>query len=218
MPLLTEPASPSRRHLPVVAVAALSALLTPCVLTASQAGIGSAVAAPAARKPAVERSVVHWAPDRRIKGVVIHYQPHRYGRGESRVEIRDRAGRLLGLQDYSNCGTQGYQVERARWTPNSRFFVFSMRSGGGHQPWNHPTHFFGRRSRKFGSLDPLVDGIGIEDGRFHLQPRARVTVAVVGRARRTTLDLERLSRAQLREAWVDESQLLERLRKGRGYR
>jgi hypothetical protein len=138
-----------------------------------------------------------------------------YGNGESRVEIKDGIGRLLGSQDYSGGGTQGYHVERARWTPDLAFFVFSMESSGGHQPWHHPTHFFDLRRRKFGSLDTLVDPIGIQSGNFQVRPAARVTV--LGNQRRT-FDLHRLGLTRLREAWSDESQEQERLRKDRGYR
>jgi hypothetical protein len=165
----------------------------------------------------VSRQAVHWAPNRQVRAVVVHYKPLGYGNGESRVDIRDRRGRLLGSQDYSDGGTQGYQVGRAAWTADSRFFVFSTQSAGGHQPWHHPTHFYDRRTRRFGSLDAVVDGPGIDEGRFRLRPSARVTVRVLG-GRRATIDLRRLDSSRLRKAWIDESQLQQALKKERDNR
>jgi hypothetical protein len=163
------------------------------------------------------RRLVYWAPNGRFRAVVVEYQPLGYGNGESRMEISDRRGRLLGAQDYSDGGTQGYRLEKGAWTADSRFFVFSTESAGGHQPWHHPTHFYDRRSRRFGFLDGLIDGPGVEDGSFRLKPLARVTVRVLGR-RWATFDLRRLNRSRLRKAWVAENQLQQALKKERGNR
>src|SRR5262245_6541631 len=58
---------------------------------------------------------------------------------ESRVVIRARAGVTLASKDYSSPrGFNGYYVVNARWSPDSKFFVYSMASSAGHSPWQFP--------------------------------------------------------------------------------
>jgi|ERR1044071_9115189 hypothetical protein len=88
------------------------------------------------------------SPDKTLSAVVI---PVGEGeeRRENRVEIREAGGKLLLAKSFvSRDGEHGYIVSRAAWTPDSRFFVFSVYSSGGHQPWNFPTYFYYRADRK----------------------------------------------------------------------
>src|SRR5947208_15439392 len=96
---------------------------------------------------------VYWSPDHRTRILVRLHRPRLYGIGESRVDVFTSRGRHLGSRDYSDGGTQGYKVAKAEWTRNSRFFVYSTESSGGHHPWRSPTHFFDRRRSQFYSLD-----------------------------------------------------------------
>jgi hypothetical protein len=58
---------------------------------------------------------------------------------ESRIEVRTRSGRVLLKHDYgSEDGEHGYGVNKAAWTPNSQFFVYSLESSGGHSAWHSP--------------------------------------------------------------------------------
>ncbi|HEY5894274.1 MAG TPA: hypothetical protein VIT91_13700 [Chthoniobacterales bacterium] len=41
-------------------------------------------------------------------------------------------------------------------TPDSRFFVYSVASSGGHSAWHFPTHVFSRDRGEFLELDELV--------------------------------------------------------------
>jgi hypothetical protein len=151
---------------------------------------------PRASRP-VARRVVYRAPGERTRAVVTYYRPNRFGTRGSRVEIEDSRGRPIAAQDYSGGGTQGYEVTRAAWTRTARFFVFSVESAGGHQPWHFPTHFFDRRVGQFGLLDALVVGPGVSDPNFRLRKDNEVTVKPLDRPS-ITFDLGRLTETQSR--------------------
>jgi hypothetical protein len=69
---------------------------------------------------------------------------------ESRVVIRTSNGETLNSKDYSSPrGFNGYYVVNAKWSPDSRFFVYSMSSSGGHSPWQFPMAVYGGCSAKF---------------------------------------------------------------------
>jgi hypothetical protein len=72
---------------------------------------------------------------------------------ESRVEVRQSANRLIRFHDFSSRdGEHGYVVDHASWTPNSLYFVFSMRSSGGHSPMYAPIVFWSRDTGRFYQL------------------------------------------------------------------
>jgi len=67
---------------------------------------------------------------------------------ESAVELRTGPGKVLVRRSYqSDGGEHGYGVVKAQWTPDSKYFVFSLESSGGHQPWHSPVEHFLRISR-----------------------------------------------------------------------
>lgn len=114
------------------------------------------------------------------------------------VEIRTRKGRVLARRTYkSRDGEHGYGVVHTGWTPNSRFFVWSMESSGGHSPWHFPTDFWSRRDNRIYSLDRLVNGSVTSDG-FQVSPpdriRLRLKGSTVTEGVRRTLRLGRLVR------------------------
>ena len=109
--------------------------------------------------------------DGQFRAVVISLPHAADGSGESRVEIHAASGTLLCAQDHGSAdGQHGYRVERAAWTPDSRFFVYSLSSSGGHQPWHFPTHFIAVRGCKMRTLDDDVGPITAPDFR---DPTAR---------------------------------------------
>lgn len=68
------------------------------------------------------------------------------------------AGRLLAQRSYtSDDGEHGYGVVKAQWTPDSQFFVFSVVSSGGHQPWRSPVEYFNRKTHGFFNLDDVLN-------------------------------------------------------------
>jgi hypothetical protein len=76
---------------------------------------------------------------------------------ESRVVVRTVEGKTLTSRDFSSPrGANGYYVERARWSPDSQFFVFSMSSSGGHSPWSFPTWVFSRDKGVIASFNAMI--------------------------------------------------------------
>jgi hypothetical protein len=76
---------------------------------------------------------------------------------ESRVVIRTSKGATLTSKDYSSPrGFNGYYVVNAKWSPDSKFFVYSMSSSGGHSPWQFPMAVYGRNAVHGSEKDRIV--------------------------------------------------------------
>lgn len=71
---------------------------------------------------------------------------------------------------------QGWGVISAAWTPDSKFFVFSTSSSGGHGPWHSPTYAYSRQDNKIFSLDDRIGAVGSE--KFTLKTPDVVEVAL----------------------------------------
>ncbi len=100
---------------------------------------------------------VYVSPDGQLRAIV---QPSGKLGDESRIEIRISHGRRVYRKDFgSSDGEHGKGVAQASWTPDSKFFVWSMTSSGGHHPWSSPIDFYSRRLRSSRSLDAIVGGI-----------------------------------------------------------
>jgi hypothetical protein len=78
---------------------------------------------------------------------------------ESRVEFRDATGKLLSFKDYSSPrGDDGYYVVKGAWTPDSEYFVYSITSSGGHEPWSFPTAVYSRHGGVVRYVDSMIGG------------------------------------------------------------
>jgi hypothetical protein len=99
------------------------------------------------------------------------------GHRESRVKFYSNQSQLLCTVDFSSAdGEHGFGVVRATWTPDGKYFVFSLASSGGHQPWHKPTFFYSAGGREFHVLDNFVKAAGISKGDFGLEaPNTIVT-------------------------------------------
>lgn len=83
---------------------------------------------------------------------------------ESRVEIRSASGALLRRKSFvSSDHNHGEGVDHAQWTSDGRFFVFTTRSSGGHQPWHVATYFFSLARNRIYSLDAVLGRPVISD-------------------------------------------------------
>jgi len=103
------------------------------------------------------------APDHRLRAVVTAG-----ARGESRVEVREGA-RLVARRSFESAdGSHGFVVQHAEWSPNSQFFVFTLASSGGHQPWRYPAFAYSRRTHQLGALDNRIGALA--DPQFRLSP------------------------------------------------
>ena len=56
----------------------------------------------------------------------------------------------------SNNETNGRNVVKAEWSPDSKFFVFSTFSSSGHSSWNFQTFVYSTEANKFASVDEKV--------------------------------------------------------------
>ena len=78
---------------------------------------------------------------------------------ESRVVIRTAKGETLTSKDYASPrGFNGYYVVNAKWSPDSKFFVYSLSSSGGHSPWQFPIAVYSRGKNAFGPFSDMIDG------------------------------------------------------------
>jgi hypothetical protein len=86
------------------------------------------------------------------------------GSEESKVVVKTKNGRTICSKSYaSEDGTHGLVVQKAAWTPDSRFFVYSMSSSGGHKPWHFPADFCSIHHSITRSLDNYVGPITVSD-------------------------------------------------------
>lgn len=76
---------------------------------------------------------------------------------------------MCSLNFSSEDGEHGYGVVKAAWTPDQKYFVFSMTSSGGHQSWHAPTLFYSVRRTEIDSLDSYIAAAGISKGDFALK-------------------------------------------------
>ena len=77
---------------------------------------------------------------------------------ESNVVIRSMSGAVLASKDYSSPGgANGYYVLSAKWSPDSRFFAYSMMSSGGHSPWSFPIWVYSVKRNQFASFSDMID-------------------------------------------------------------
>ena len=167
-------------------------------------GVALALIAPEAQaNQGYDHSAGHrsyWSPDHALRAVVIYLKPRGYGEAESVVKILSASGRPVAIRDYSSCGGgNGHTVVKSRWTRDSRFFVFSTESSGGHSPWHSPTHVYSRLRGKFFALDGFVGAITTPT--FRLAPPAFVTTQTLAHGV-VTVDLLQIEK-KLHEASED---------------
>jgi hypothetical protein len=130
-----------------------------------------------AQQQALRKRRVYLSPDRQMRAVVIAVAPRPGGhRTESRIEIHKADRTLANTVDYSSAdGTHGFAVIKAHWTPDSQFFVYSMASSGGHQPWHSPTYFYSRKINKTQGIEQTL-GKPVLSPDFALEAPATVTI------------------------------------------
>jgi hypothetical protein len=164
--------------------------------------------AAASTAAAAQRAETYISPDKSLSAVVIPVGPAGRAADESLVEIRGARHTLLLKKSFaSEDGEHGYVVAKAAWTPDSQFFVFSVESSGGHQPWHAPTFVYRRGDAGLLALDDFVGPVSSPD--FELKaPHAISTEkwAVAERAGgHITIDLGELSATKLRRKGARDS-------------
>ena len=86
---------------------------------------------------------------------------------EAVILIEKRAHVLAKEKHQSDDHQHGMCVDKAGWTADSQFFVFSLYSSGGHQPWHTPIMFFSKRLGRIVPLEHFVAG-AITESKFEL--------------------------------------------------
>ena len=125
------------------------------------------------------------SPDGKHVVVVLALPKAHYGSGESEIVLKTTDGKILCSKSYGSAdGEHGFGVERAAWTPDSQFFVYSMSSSGGHQSWHFPTHVISIRDAKIMDIDNLLGPVTDPD--FEL--KAPNILKAVGRDKKTLND------------------------------
>jgi hypothetical protein len=75
---------------------------------------------------------------------------------ESKVTIHDHQRTLLEVSYLSADHDHGQCVVVAKWSRDSRFFVYSMANAGGHQAWHDYIMIYSRENGELLSLDHCV--------------------------------------------------------------
>jgi len=99
------------------------------------------------------------SPDGKYIAIIIPLPNAPSGSGESKVEVHSKDAIMSSASYSSEDGEHGFGVEHATWSPDSKFFVYSMSSSGGHQSWHFPTYFVSVNDFKTRCLDDYVGSI-----------------------------------------------------------
>ena len=89
------------------------------------------------------------SPDGKFNARITSVQKTSQGPPEFIIEMIDSGGKLVTKEDFtSEDGEHGLSMDKAEWTPDSRFFIFTTYSSGGHMAWQFPAFFFSVADRK----------------------------------------------------------------------
>jgi len=116
------------------------------------------------------------SPDGDLVGWIIPKKRGNSGNSESLVQIwnpiadsKKGMPQAVGSFDHSSeSGSHGRVVDEFGWTPDSRFFVYTTFSSGGHSPWHAEGFLFDRKTGEMESLSEL--GILILQGAIAFEP------------------------------------------------
>ena len=153
------------------AVAALAATLAPLPAAAETPCSGHQLL----EQPRPETSCqtlapeIFISPDKTLHALVLPVDVSLYATPdmESRVVIRSSDGNTLNSEDHSSPrGEQGYHVYSAKWSPDAGFFVYSLTSAAGHQPWSFPIMVYSRSRKAFAKFNDMIGGEPTLSGDF----------------------------------------------------
>lgn len=107
------------------------------------------------------KPMIYASPDGALRALVLAVDVSLYATPdmESRIVIRTSKGDTVTSKDYSSSrGTNGYYVVKAKWSPDSQFFVYSMASSGGHSPWSFPMMVYSRQKNRIAGVSDMIEG------------------------------------------------------------
>lgn len=126
---------------------------------------------------AAEKAKALKSPDGKFTAKITQSQKASEGPPEFIIEIIDSGGKVTTKKDYtSEDGSHGLSIDKAEWTPDSQFFVFSTYSSGGHQAWQTPSLFFDRRDSKIHGFEEFLAPIA--EGDFELKSPDTISITI----------------------------------------
>jgi hypothetical protein len=161
----------SARSCIVIAAACVAAMLLPAASLADQPCGGHKLLSTPRPEGSCRNVVpeVFVSPDKTMRALVVpaDVSLDTTPDMESRVVIRSASGDTVTSKDHSSPrGTNGYYVYRAKWSPDSQYFVYSMVSSGGHSPWQFPTMVFGRKQSRIVRFSDMINDNPTVSGEF----------------------------------------------------
>lgn len=142
------------------------------------------------------KRTTHKSPDKHLLAVVDPVRnPTLHVATESVVSIRDEDGNTLQKHDFaSQDGEHGYEVDGVKWTPDSQYCVFRLRSSGGHSPMFAPIVFWSRTTSHFYSLKDYT-----ADRTFSVGAPAKVSASMWPGMRPATVSLSEVKQTEMTE-------------------
>jgi hypothetical protein len=154
---------------------ATGAFLTLCILATTPNGAASAQSA----KPPCLGSRDITSPDGALVAHVT--RTGRGGCGESRVEILEADGHLRADADYtSGDGEHGEGVVLAAWSPDSRFFVYSLADAGDSAAVKYRIDFYRRDSNKVRPITVVAPDVVVAQPAFKFGEGDTIEVSARG--------------------------------------
>jgi hypothetical protein len=123
------------------------------------------------------QTTVYASPDGRHGAHIVTVRKSAEGSPEMILEIRDSSGKVTQRKDYtSEDGEHGFMLDTAAWTPDSRFFIFTTFSSGGHMAWQYPTFFFDIRDKSIHDFNDFLPPIA--SGAFTVKAPDSITITI----------------------------------------
>lgn len=116
---------------------------------------------------------IYISPDEKLRVEISPATPTKPGPSEHRVVVQMPHGDTIARNDHTSPDHQhGRAVLRAAWTPDSKYFIYSTTSSGGHSAWHFTTFVYVRALKRFFVLDDYVGAI--TDPSFVVSPPDRI--------------------------------------------
>jgi hypothetical protein len=80
-----------------------------------------------------------------------------WGGTESVIRILGKTGKVIFYKDYTEDGDHGHRVIPIGWTANSRFFLYSLESSGGHAAYVYYIQVYSTRMGEIADLNDYFD-------------------------------------------------------------
>jgi hypothetical protein len=108
-----------------------------------------------------DENIVHFykSPNEAFKAQVIRVHFDDVERSHDIVKIFNKDSEITEDVLARNDKEMGRYVYDAKWSPDSRFFVFLTLYGGGYSIWHHPTTVYDSKENKFWELDDFAGSV-----------------------------------------------------------